>query len=659
MRHILRLFLILAALLAGVLGVRAADVVLVAIDRMPNAWGLTHVPGLVPDGQASMALLVSRTAQNPREQVAGGGYLTINTGRLSAVECSFGHMLRDGRRLDLSVFAQQGSNKIPKSLGWLGEALHADGFRTGAIGSPEALGMIMDHNGAADVVDVRVLRPTPADLARAQACIASVDVAVVDASKMTWIDAGAALGWLHRLVESLPHRTRILVCCPNPPSSDLHELWPPTWAVLLHAPTGATALYSPSTRRVGLIVNTDLASSVLAWLGCTEQVGIGQACASRGRVTAVELLRTDTALLLRAQWRLPLFLRYVGILTGMMALLALALLGGQWGQYRRWRRGIYFLATLIAASWLPFTLTGLLPTSYAALAVELGIGLLLALLIAQACPQYRIFAFWIFSALIMVLCLHLAPNWILYNQLSYVVLKDSRYYGLGNTAAGVVVAGMLAFMVLAYEARRCWLRMLALLLPWLVAGWFFWGGGAANFGMGITAAVLPATMMVMMARPEARVKWFFICAGATIVLLGGLIWLDIASGAPTHVGRLALDIGQYGPMPLLYAIARKLRTVWLVLRISSFTYLEMASLLALAMALRAYRPWWQTNRRAVMLLGIGAASILAAFCINDSGIEPTGILTVCLITCFIELECIDQQQATAPAEEAPIRAEAG
>lgn len=629
-------------------GVLAARVVLITIDRVPNEWGLRRVPQVLdPDGRVALALMISRTAQSPNEQVAGDGYLTINAGMMSRVVLSLGKMLRNGRQLDLSVYRQQGE-AIPAGLGGLGDTLHAAGCRTAAIGSPEALGLVMDHTGSADTVDMRVLQPTTEDRLRARKIIDHVDVAVLDASKMIWHNEASALQWLHLLVNGLGEATPILVCCPNPPSTRESMLWPPTWVVLLHAPGVKGALYSPSTRRAGLIVNTDLGATILAWLGHTAQVGNGRACRVRGLTSADTLLKLDAGLRRRSQWRSPLFLGYVVALAITLLILGLVGVLRRYADWRRWRSLTYLIALLIPASLLAFALTGLKPTGFFTLATEIGLGILLALLVIITGGRHRLLSLWITAGFVMVCCLYLAPQWALFNQFSYVVLNSSRYYGLGNAGSGLVTAGALAFAVLGAGHLRRSMRVLGLLAPWLVAVWTFWGHGAANFGMGVATAVLPVAVTVALAPRAARLKWGMALGGVAVLLLGGLTWLDIASGAPSHIGKLVLDIGHHGLTPLLVIVERKLATAWLVLRISPFTFVWEGALFALVVCHTNMRDWLAGSVRGKLLFSAGLATALAAFLLNDSGIEPAAIITTCVVTGLISLAAAEQ-----PLEKTP------
>lgn len=641
---------ILLLLLAITVPAAAARVVLVTIDDVSPGVGFTTVAAaLSPDGRAARALLVGGTARRRADQHDhGDAYLTMNAGTPTATISSLNALLEDGRRLNLAAYLEAGYRRIPPDLGNLGAALQTHGLRTAAVGSANALGLIMNRRGGADLVDLRSLRATAVDLARARSLLSRADVAVVDISDMWATDERESLAWLRSLLDGLGPSTRALVCCPMPVIDEATP-WAATWVVMPRAPAANMALYSPSTRRAGLVANTDIAATLAAWAGVSEPIGNGRAIAPSGRITTRQLTTLETALRARTRLRSMLLLRFAHVLT--FLLLTLAVLIGYWEERRTFARAAsQALVALIPAGWLAFAVTGIFPSAPATLALELAGGLLLALATALVFRRQRAPALWLVAGLALLCCYLLVPNWNYYNLVSYNVLRDSRYYGLGNPAAGMVVAGVLAFAMLTLTASRRW-RLASLLLPWGAAAWIFLTSGAANFGMGLAATVMAFVTAIVRIPSRRRLPWVLGLGALMILLLGSLIAYDVVSGRESHIARLATDIGREGAAPLWQAILRKGRMAWRLLSITVWSYILEAALIALGVFLVKTRAWWRENARVRELLWIGLATVGASLLLNDSGVEPASLLATCLVTGLVSLRLAD-----APAEAAADRA---
>ena len=665
-----RLFILL--LLAVTVPAAAAQVVLVTIDNVSPGVGFTTVAAaLAPDGRAARALLVGGTARRRADLYdRGDAYLTMNAGSPAATANLLDTLMEDGRRLNLAAYLEAGYQRIPPDLGNLGAALQDHGLRTAAVGSANALGLIMNRRGTANVVDPRPLQATAADLARTRRLLSRADVAVVDISGMWSLNEQESLAWLKSLLDGLASSTRVLVCCPMP-IIDEATSWAATWVIMPRTPASGMALYSPSTRRAGLVANTDIAATLASWAGVAGRVGNGRAITPSGKITTRQLTTLETALRERTRLRAALLLRFAYVLT--FSLLALAVLVSRWGRRSAFVGAvsqdgcavseprnpclvaknpgfaIEGIAVLIPAGWLAFTVTGIFPSAPATLALELAGGLLLALAAALLFRGQRVPVLWLSAAIALLCCYLVVPNWNYYNLVSYNVLRDSRYYGLGNPAAGMVVAGVLAFAMLTLAGSRRW-RLAALLLPWGVAAWIFLTSGAANFGMGLAATVVAFVTAIVRIPARRRLAWVLGLGALMILLLGGLIAYDVLSGRESHIARLATDIGREGLAPLGQVILRKGRTAWRLLSITVWSYILEAALIVLGVFLLKTRAWWRENARVRELLWIGLAAVGASLLLNDSGVEPASLLATCLVTGLVSLRLAD-----ARAEEAAAR----
>ena len=614
-----------------------AKVVVVIIDQVSPYDGLGPIAAtLAADGKVARALMIARTGQRPLEMTMGDGCVTMNAGAQQRISEPLSLFLRDGKVLDLSMMNPDAPQAWLNEFGVLGDRLQEHGIRTGAIGSVEALAFIMNSKGQADVVDARLLTASERGLHRASTLFAASDILVIDATAMWQTDEDGALTWLARFFRTLPSRTRQFLCSPNPPQVEgVH--YPASWALLLEAPRRNMTLFSPSTRRDGLIVNTDIAATILDWFGVDERVGFGRAVSARGMMTFSEIRALNDALEQRARLRTPIFLRYVNTLSITFTLLALLMLVGLHGTHHRGVVNLaMMLATVISASWLLFSLTGILPTSVRSLLLEFSLGALLALLLGVFFRRRRVLLYWIATALAVILCYQFSRDWHLYNTVSYLVLNAARYYGLGNPQAGLVTAGALSLCVLGMRWRHPW-SWLSFTIPWIAAAWIFSGYGAANFGMGIATAVMAFALTIVRLPAAVRLRWTFILLCSILVALVGIIWYDLASGRGSHVSQLLLAISRQGYQPLVDVITRKAIIAFRLLRGSSFAIVLEASCIALIVLLLKGRSLLHGNAEAALLLAGGITGIVAALLLNDSGVEASGILAICTVTGMIEI----------------------
>jgi hypothetical protein len=602
----------------------AARVVVITIDQTSTEFGLRRVPAaLAPDGNAALALVACRTAHSGELRPVEEGYLSINAGMTCKVD----------RPLPADAAGQRAwweeARAANPGAGALGDALHGSGLRTGACGSAYGALLLADHEGNVDTVDARPLRPTAREATRVLSLLARTDVAVIDLRS----DQETMLPWLAALLRKIDPATTVLICSPNP-MRDPQIAWPPTWAVRLSSP-GPTALYSPSTHRAGLVANTDLGAGIAAEAGVDRPVGIGKPYLRKGETTAADLLSLEGALRIRHLLRPPVFLRYIIILSlAMVALAAIVLWGGRRAG-RIWPAIARALAVAIAASWVVAAVTGLWPTSPAHLLMEAGLGLTLAAVIVLVCRREKVAALWIAAGAVSLIAFYANPNWTLFNQVSYLVLSLSRYYGLGNPGAGMIAAAALAGAALGVGGKAPW-RQATLALPWLAAGWIFWGGGGANFGMGIATAAMATAIVVAQADGKKRVSVLIACGIGAVVLLAGLVMVDRLSGEQSHIARLLARVQQEGGAPLWEAMLRKGHMALRLLTHSSWTYLLLASL-AVLLAGGAGRRREPDDPRTTVLMWGGLACIGFSMLLNDSGVEPAGLLAACVATIAVDL----------------------
>lgn len=440
------------------------------------------------------------------------------------------------------------------------------------------------------------------------------------------------------LLRRAPRATwAVLLLAPNAPAPTPGRTFAALTPILLALPEGGPGLLtSPSTRRPGLVVNTDLAATVLQYFGLpvpsetfgrpiTPQPASGDALASLTH----DLERQDALEAVRR----PIFRGFATFAAVALWLCVALLLLGE--AVPRWARslgrGLLLLALAAPSASL---LLGAYPDPLPALkfgGALLGFTLLVSLL-ASAGAQGRAGDAVLAGMVVMLLVadLLLGQRMLHWSPLSYSVSAGARFYGLGNEYAGALLGGALVTAAALLPAPRSESRagraLLALLLLGLTAA-VGWPSLGANFGMALSCALAFLIFAVYLLRHQfswvdALVLPLALVGLAVIIVVADLFLTQ--GKAVSHVGRLVEEIRAQGPGPLLDAIVRKLSMSFLLLRTSLWTDLALGALALLVTAIvtrpRALfaalgeRPWLTP---AVISAVVGAA---AAILFNDSGI---------------------------------------
>ncbi len=383
-------------------------------------------------------------------------------------------------------------------------------------------------------------------------------------------------------------------------------------------------LTSDSTRTDGYVLSTDVAPTILRWLGTgvPSQMS-GQPIRSEGAVDlgAIESLGARMAVI--SHRRGPV----IGYsLLAWLALLALAALAGRlWHRAGVARAGVRLVG--LAVVYMPLALlagAALEPGEGAeTLLVALGAPALAAVTLALA-RGYRALAV---AAGLTVLAY--AADVVAGSPLTPLSLLGPnpglgvRFYGIGNELEALlgvlVVAGTgaaLAGFAPSLSRRRCAVAFLAVGL--LCAIVFAAGRFGADVGAAIVFPVGAAVAAVLVAGRRQRALVLAVAAPFAVLALLALI--DLVSGANAHLTRSVLDAGGLGA---LGDVAQRR----LQLSVHSFGRPVLLFFLPVVVALAALAVWRRDLLRAWLagsaaysagLLGAVAATAIGTLA-NDSG----------------------------------------
>jgi hypothetical protein len=668
-------------LLVGLPGLRWDDIgtgAMPALDRLAA-------------GGAVGAMNVRTRSDTP---TAGEGYASLGAGsRVQAGPAADAAVGRDGAVVvPAAGEIRAGAGRhLPTRPGALGDALHAAGKRTAVVGTADlapnlselsipghpnvarpAAVALMDSRGVVDAGSVSAddllveIRGAPfgqqADVdaiaARTFAALTAADVVLVDPGDLSrsaalpgigaaqvYIDRtrAAALAQadelLGRLADGAPPGTLLLVVSVTPPADE----WRLTPVVASGAGVVPGFLHSPSTRRLGLVTLTDLAPTVLDAVGAPvpdtltgRPLRYHPAPAETSRFDRLARLDRDGA------WRegvwLPVTTVFIVAQVGLWFLTGFAVFSHTPWVPWPWLR----LAALAVAA---FPLAALLLRAFpfvpgmgdAGLAVLVALDVAVVAVASRARRRPLSPLAWILGATIALLVADVATGARLQlaGILGYAPQTASRWFGLGNTAFGVLAGAslLLAGLHVAHAPRRR--EALVTVAALLAVVVFVDGAPFLGADVGGVVTLVPVGGLALMALAGGRLTWrrLLVAGGATAAALAVVTAIDLLRPAEsrTHLGRLAAETFSSGDASLFATLARRAEVTLDVVGQSFWTAVTPTiAVLALVTLLR--NPWARAVLPPATPVRIGVLAALVAgllgMAVNDSGVIVVAMVMV-------------------------------
>ncbi|HKN39021.1 MAG TPA: hypothetical protein VJ456_07935, partial [Acidimicrobiia bacterium] len=571
-----------------------------------------------------------------------------------------------------TIRANQGKH-LATLPGALGDALHAAGVRTAAVGNADggdrasrpAAAAVMDDAGSVDagaVEDQELLvddpfrpfgeRADPAKvLAQTEAALGQAQVVVVDpgdidralqfggqASTATaaavrrraLTDTDALLG---RVAAALPARTLLLVVSVVPPAKPWHL----TPVVASGAGVVRGYLHSPSTKRLGLVTLTDVAPTILDSLGAKVPAAmIGDPLRYHpGTVDVGRLAGLDADGRFRSGIYFPIALLLVA-LHGAVYLLGIALLSRRrLGRSETvLRYGVLLIAGIPLATFLLRTLPIRGPGAVGFLVI-VAIDVAAVALAGRARRHPLSPLAWLLGATAALLVFDLATGGRLQvnSVLGYTPTTAARFFGIGNTAFAVLAATALLATAIhvqyAPRRREALLFVLALLVVVVVVD----GTPTLGDDVGGILTLVPVFGLSFIALSGRRLSWrtVAVLVAATVVVLGAATLVDVLRPpeARTHLGRMVTGVRSQGGESFVTTVARKTATNLRVFQQTVWSWLvPIIAIFLLYLLLWEHRLARLLPRGSPLRIGVvGAlAAGLLGFAVNDSGVIITALV---------------------------------
>ncbi len=611
----------------------------------------------------------------------GGEDYALRTGRRapggSGVFLGLGRTLREN--VKYGTLARPGA---------LGDALHAAGLKTGAVGNADkrwpdpreldrsAAVLAMDSNGIVDYaalsLDIGLLPDGAEELRR---ICSRADVVVMyyggltqlDEEKLSISDAAlgtrrakalqqldGALGFLMNLEEN--GDARFVLVSFSPPGG---PAWDQLTPIVVYPAGRAGLLTSASTRTPGLIAAADFAPTVLRLMNVeADENMIGRAATVVADRSPIGTLN-EMSERVTAKKRLLLPMGVTAAVLGVLAYSAAALviafgLKVSGVTLRLLKIGLAASACLAGAFYLgslgPAGTIGYVVTTAAALVllttICAGIGSLISRKTrTRALPV--LLAFGMTSALILADAMT-GSNLCKYCGVTSYQLSGLRFYGIGNEFAGVLI-GMSAALALLLPKRGLAVPLIGIVvIVTLGLGHF-----GANYGE-TAAAAMTFGLLWFAASRKGFGAWHVALAFAAAIaayVMFALIDMFIAGPAGTHAARVTGLTQNLGAGFLSSTLVRKMAlNLKYTFTIGLRVFLAFVPFLAI---------WFWKVRGKVQTLYkddpavmAGAKAVLwgsgAAFLLNDSGIVSASIM-IAMTVLVLLYSVLEEQRAEGTA----------
>jgi hypothetical protein len=262
---------------------------------------------------------------------------------------------------------------------------------------------------------------------------------------------------------------------------------------------------------------------------------------------------------------------------------------------------------------------------------------------------------WLFVILLAELAL--GPTLLRGAPLGYSLTLGARYYGIGNEwMAYLLGAALLTTTILNLQPSTLnpssLVRSLAPFLPLGIALLALAHPAAgANLGGALTAAAALAALVGMRGGSGRRLSVCLLLLLGLALLAAAILDSYRAPADQTHLGRLAAEIREHGPAPLIQIARGKLTTnariaggywglllacevlacLWLLLRVQQRERPPARTTAGAPQAEQSPAPRTPPSQRQVALFLITAAAALA---VNDSGVIAAALL-LSLVPCAL------------------------
>lgn len=536
--------------------------------------------------------------------------MTIATGRRVKIEAgSFEGIESSGEKLVVknyeAILSQLdlGYKDFSTRMEFLGEGLRKLGRKTSYIGDSEDILLIADKSGEVDFgyTDMDYDRESLSE--KIDEMIGKSDLLLLS------YEMEGDPKRLDTLLEILGQREENIMMFPKTVSGDIDHKFNSTIVPIVYRVEGEDGiLTSDSTKRTGVVSNTDIMVDILERSGVEQEFAIGNRLEVEqydgDKVEAVREIMTGFLNL-----DIVKYLFRAVVIAAQLVAIALLLRG------KKISPSIIFMPIVLIAVTLMFGTTSLSRHLFPYIAVTFGISVAASIYLGRkAASSKTIDAIAIFTNVFIFAFMFLDFE-VLYN--SFVgynsIVAALRFYGYNNDIMGVFLGtGMTVYFLASSRVEKKYRIILTLYTAALVVS--HTEGYGSNFGGLMTSTFMAGALIYYEYFYGKNRKWQFLgLATGLLVVVGAIIY---AGGEGSHIGEFFIRVREYGYIEFWNMIYRKAKQVVLVMLIPPVGIVVFAQSLIF---FRYVREHVEKGSREYVRHMICYATAVFAMVLNDTG----------------------------------------
>ena len=427
-------------------------------------------------------------------------------------------------------------------------------------------------------------------------------------------------------------KDRVMLLSPTPARDAIEENNTATPIILAGKGVSPGLLSSNSTRREGIVANTDIAPTVLEFWGIEQpQEMVGRPLFAVKAEESVNWLSSlNSQLVTNSNHRTIILRSFLILQIGFLVVSTFLILLIKEKKVLRFFEKfamVFLILPILILGYRLFRLESLLFTIPLFLLLS-GIGYLIVNKI-NVSFQFKLCILSAISSLGVIIDTLTGSNLVMNSPLGYDPLIGARYYGIGNEFTGILMGStILAFAGLFEEIRTNKKILIGLTGGYLLLVTYilYAPGLGADAGGLITAVIAFGYFMLRLTGKQVRKKDIFLLLTVTIMLLilGATIDLMLNKSGGSHIGQAFSLLVQGDYEEISNMILRKLGVNLKLIMYSIWSKILVSTLVALGTLY--YRPpgFMRSLKEKSPYLKMGFEAIFVAavvgFIVNDSGI---------------------------------------
>lgn len=419
-------------------------------------------------------------------------------------------------------------------------------------------------------------------------------------------------------------------------------------------------LTSATTRRDGIITNTDLAAHILSHFDILKpSIMTGHQMISKSVDEPLEYLRSLNEIsTFNYKIRAVVVKAYIGFIMAVLLLSFILMI--------YFKRLLLWIKPLLIAVLITPTVLLLLPLFNPWNITRLAISLIVSIVILSL----AIFFLFKDNLQVFIAACFLSTGIILVDTflnnplmrisiLGYDPIIGARFYGIGNEYMGFLLGTTIigtAAMIDRYRGKLKMLKVVSFVIYAIVLITLMLPTLGTNVGGSMAAFIGLGTATLLHLKNKITKKDLLVLACLLLIFLIALFVYDgmRPSETQSHIGQTSSLIKQNSLFALFQIFARKLSTNYKLVRYSTWTLVLIATMVTLGILFRwpvgILKEIFRKHNHLYFGFISGIIGTMAAFIFNDSGVVAAA-MSMIPITVPLILMCIDEDVKTSSSTE--------